>query len=131
MHPFFKILWVILILWGIWELIQYFRRKKAATALEVEEFKKNIRKAQLIDVRSRDDYDAGHILGARSIPYLELKQRYVELREDQPIYLYEDREYAAYRSALELKKHDFEDIYVLKGGYEDWDGRIKRNKHID
>lgn len=128
MHPFFKILWVILILWGIWELIQYFRRKKAATALESEEFKKDIRKAQLIDVRDRDEYDVGHILGARSIPYFELKQRYVELRKDQPVYLYEDREYSAFRAAIELKKYGFEDLFVLKGGYEDWDGRIKRNK---
>lgn len=131
MHPFFKTLWIILILWGIWELIQYFRRKKAARALETEEFKENIRKAQLIDVRSKDDYDAGHILGARNIPYFELKQRHVELRKDQPIYLYEDREYSAYRAAIELRKYDFTDIYVLKGGYEDWDGRIKRNKKID
>lgn len=131
MHPFFKILWVILILWGIWELIQYFRRKQAATGLEREEFKKDIRRVQLIDVRNRDDYDVGHILGARSIPYFELKQRHVELRKDQPIYLYEDREYTAFRAAIELKKHGFEDLYVLKGGYEEWDGRIKRNKIIE
>lgn len=131
MHPFFKTLWIVLILWGIWELFQYFRRKKAATALESDEFKENIRKAQLIDVRSKDDYDVGHILGARNIPYFELKQRYVELRKDQPIYLYEDGEYSAYKAAIELKKHSFENLYVLKGGYEDWEGRIKRNKKID
>lgn len=131
MHPFFKILWTLLILWGIWELIQYFRRKRSATALEIEEFKEDIRKAQVIDVRSKDDYDVGHILGARNIPYFELKQRHVELRKDQPIYLYEEHEYSAYRAAIELKKHDFEDLYVLKGGYEGWDGRIKRNKHLD
>lgn len=131
MHPFFKILWIVLLVWGLWEIIQYFRRKKAATALTNKEFRKDIRKAQLIDVRNRDEYDAGHILGARSIPYFELKQRYVELRNDQPIYLYEDREYTAYQAAMELKKHSFEDLYVLKGGYENWDGRIKRNKFMD
>ena len=131
MHPFFKILWIFLILWGIWEIIQYFRRKKAATALEASEFKKDIRRVQLIDVRDRDEYDAGHILGARSIPFFELKQRHVELRNDQPIYLYADREYSAYRAAIELKKLEFEELFVLKGGYEDWDGRIKRNKTFD
>lgn len=131
MHPFFKILWVILLLWVIWEIIQYFRRKQTATALDKEDFKKNIRRAQLIDVRNRDEYDVGHILGARNIPYFDLKQRYVELRKDQPIYLYEEREYTAYRAAIELKKHGFDDLYVLKGGYDDWDGRIKRNKKID
>ncbi len=128
MGTFTKILWLALIIWGIWELVQYFRRKNAATALENEEFKQNLRKVQLIDVREGDEFDAGHILGARNIPFYEMKQRHVELRKDQPIYLYEDGKYAAYRSAIELRKHGFEDLYVLKGGYKNWEGRIKRNK---
>ena len=128
MSAFTQILWLALIIWAIWELIQYFRRKNAATALENEEFKKNLRKVQLIDVRENDEFDTGHILGARNIPFYEMKQRYVELRKDQPIYLYEDGKYAAYRSAVELRKHGFEDLYVLKGGYKNWEGRIKRNK---
>lgn len=131
MPLFFKILWILLIIWGIWELVQYFRRKNTAVALESEEFRKDIRRVQLIDVRDTPDYDVGHILGARNIPYLELKQRHVELRKDQPIYLYEKGEYAAYRAAIELKKHGFEDLFVLKGGFENWDGRIKRNKTMD
>ena len=40
MSTFALILWIILILWGIWELIQYFRRKRSAVALESEEFKR-------------------------------------------------------------------------------------------
>lgn len=128
---FFKILWVMLILWAIWELVQYFRRKNTAEALDKEEFKKDIRRVQLIDVRDSDDFDVGHILGARNIPYLELKQRYVELRKDQPIYLYESGEYAAYRAAIQLKKFGFEELFILKDGFENWDGRIKRNKTID
>lgn len=131
MGTFTQLLWLALIVWGIWELVQYFRRKNAATALENEEFKKDLRRVQLIDVRDRDEYDAGHILGARSIPFYEIKQRYVELRKDQPIYLYEDGKYAAYRAAIQLKKQGFEDLYVLKDGYKNWDGRIKRNKKIE
>ena len=128
MNTFTKVLWIGLILWGIWELIQLYRRRKAAEALENSEFKKNLRKKQLIDVREKDEFDAGHILGARSMPFYEIKQRHIELRKDQPIYLYEDGTYAAYRAAIELKKQGFEDLYVLKGGYENWDGRIKKNK---
>lgn len=131
MNLFFKILWVFLLIWGIWEVIQYFRRKNAATALDNEEFNKNLRRVQLIDVREKADFDVGHILGARNIPFYEIKQRHVELRRDQPIYLYEYGSYSAYRAAIQLKKEGFEDLYVLKGGYEDWDGRIKKNKIID
>lgn len=131
MPLFFKILWIALIIWGIWELIQYYRRKNTATALENDEFRKDIRRVQLIDVRDTADFDVGHILGARNIPYLELKQRYVELRRDQPIYLYEQGEYLAYKAAIDLKKQGFEDLFVLKEGFETWDGRTKANKKID
>lgn len=131
MGTFTLILWGALLLWGIWELIQYFRRRNAATALDSEEFKENIRKVQLIDVREKDEFDAGHILGARNIPFYEIKQRHLELRKDQPIYLYEDGKYAAYRAAIQLKKNGFEDLYILKDGYKNWEGRIKRNKKIE
>jgi len=131
MNTFTQVLWGALLLWGIWELIQYIRRKRAATPLDSEEFKEDIRKAQVIDVREKDEFDAGHILGARNIPFYEMKQRYVELRKDQPIYLYEEGKYSAYRAAIELKKHGFEDLYVLQDGYENWEGRIKRNKKIE
>lgn len=131
MSTFTKVIWLGLLAWGIWELVQYYRRKKSATALEAEEFQKNIRKAQLIDVRNRDEYNAGHILGARNIPVFEFKQRYMELRKDTPIYLYEDGTYGAYRAAIILKKKGYENLYVLKDGFKNWDGRTKRNKTLD
>lgn len=123
-----KFLILFLLAWGIWELINYFRRKNAAESLSNEEFNENIRKAQVIDVREYDEFKAGHILGARSIPYTEIRQRYVELRDDQPIYLYEDGSLLAYKAAIVLKKKGFDDLYVLADGYQGWDGRIKRNR---
>src|SRR5690625_1025293 len=114
---------------GIWvgfEVFQYFRRKKAGVGLSSEEFKKEMRKAQIIDLRERDDFLAGHILGARNIPYLTLKQRMNELRKDQPIYLYDEKETLSLRASLLLKKAGYTDIYRLKDGYDQWDGRIKR-----
>ena len=124
------ILWIGIIAWGIWELVQYFRRKNAATALENDEFKQDMRKAQIVDVRGKDDFDAGHILGARNIPYMQMKQRAGELRKDQPIYLYDDKKTMSYRAALLLKKNGYDNLYVLKDGYEKWDGKIKRKKPI-
>lgn len=125
------LLWVFIITWGIWELIQYFRRKNAATALENDEFRQNMRRAQIVDVRGKDDYNVGHILGARNIPYMQLKQRMGELRNDLPVYLYEDKKTLSYRAALILKKNGFEQLYVLKGGYSEWDGKIKKKKTIN
>src|SRR5436305_3774303 len=39
----------------------------------------------LIDVRPREEFDAGHIDGARSIPLAELEQRLAELPADREI----------------------------------------------
>ncbi|GEK90643.1 rhodanese-like domain-containing protein [Alkalibacterium kapii] len=122
------ILWVLIIAYAGWELVQYFRRKKAATPLENEAFKKDMRRAQIIDVREKDTFNAGHILGARNIPYSQLKQRAGELRKDQPVYLYDDKKTFSYRAAILLKKQGYTDLYVLKNGYSGWDGKIKRKK---
>ncbi|WP_208560133.1 rhodanese-like domain-containing protein [Marinilactibacillus kalidii] len=123
------VLWVGLIAWGIWELIQYFRRKNAATIVSKEVFKENMRKSQIVDVRGKDEFDAGHILGARNLPYLQMKQRGNELRKDQPIYLYDEKKTLSSRAAIALKKQGYTNLYILKGGYAEWDGKIKRKKN--
>lgn len=122
------LLWIAIIGWAIWELVQFFRRRQAATIIENEEFKRNIRRAQVIDVREKDHFDSGHILGARNIPYVQMKQRAAELRKDQPIYLYDDKKTISSRAALLLKKKGYKEIFILKGGYDKWDGKIKRKK---
>lgn len=114
--------------WAIYEIVQFIRRRKAATPLTNEEFNENIRQVQLIDVRERDEYNSRHILGARNLPYTQLKQRMNELRKDQPIYLYEDNKMLSLRTALKLKENGFNDIYYLKEGFSSWDGRTKSNR---
>lgn len=114
--------------WAAFEAIQYFRRKNAGQELTAEEFKRNMRKSQIIDLREKDEFDAGHILGARNLPFLQFRQRMGEIRKDQPVYLYDDRETFSRRASLLLKKEGYDQIYRLKGGYDKWDGRIKSNK---
>lgn len=50
----------------------------------------------LIDVRPREEYDAGHIEGARSIPLPELEERLAELPKDQDIVAYCRGPFCAY-----------------------------------
>ena len=42
----------------------------------------------IVDVRSKEDFDAGRILGAVSIPWDELEDRYTELPRDKEIITY-------------------------------------------
>lgn len=119
------VLWIIIIVWAGYEIYSYFKRKNASVELTEEEFKKEMRKVQLIDVREKKDFDAGHILGARNIPFSTFKTRSVEIRKDQPIYLYDHNKALSLRAALRLRKEGHTDIYHLKGGYRDWTGKTK------
>ncbi|EGO8791769.1 rhodanese-like domain-containing protein [Enterococcus faecalis] len=100
--------------------------KRSAKMLTEEEFKETMRKAQVIDVREKDTFDAGHILGARSMPYSMLKTTIGSLRKDQPIYLYDQKKALSIRAANLLRKNGYTDIYILKGGYDGWTGKVKK-----
>ena len=100
--------------------------KRSAKMLTEEEFKETMRKAQVIDVREKDTFDAGHILGARSMPYSMLKTTIGSLRKDQPVYLYDQKKALSIREANLLRKNGYTDIYILKGGYDGWTGKVKK-----
>ena len=51
------------------QLYTYISGKRVSTMLDNEEFKKGMKKAQVIDLREPDTFNAGHILGARNMPY--------------------------------------------------------------
>ena len=100
--------------------------KRSAKMLTEEEFKETMRKAQVIDVREKDTFDAGHILGARSMPYSMLKTTIGSLRKDQPVYLYDQKKALSIRAANLLRKNGYTDIYILTGGYDGWTGKVKK-----
>ena len=100
--------------------------KRSAKMLTEEEFKETMRKAQVIDVREKDTFDAGHILGARSMPYSMLKTTIGSLRKDQPVYLYDQKKALSIRADNLLRKNGYTDIYILKGGYDGWTGKVKK-----
>ncbi|ACK95274.1 rhodanese-like domain-containing protein [Bacillus thuringiensis] len=104
----------------------YFYQKKLIKTLTEEEFRAGYRKAQLIDIRETDEYNAGHILGARNIPLSQIRLRHKELRQDQPVYLYCQSGFRTGRAAQYLKKQGYKDFYQLQGGFKSWTGKIKK-----
>lgn len=122
-------IWVLIILTVVLVAVLLLRMKKPnyLKTLDEEEFKKNYRKAQLIDVREEKEFKTGHILGARNIPLSQLKQRQTEIRPDKPIYLYCQNGTRTIQAARILrKKSGAEDINQLKGGFRKWTGKIKK-----
>lgn len=107
-------------------VIMYFYQRKILTTLTEEEFRAGYRKAQLIDIREANEFDAGHILGARNIPLSQLKMRLKEIRPDKPVYMYCQNSLRSGRAAQMLRKKGYKELYQLKGGFKQWTGKIKK-----
>ena len=121
------VLLIIVVGWLLWRVYTIYRRSQAAKLIDEETFRQGMRKAQVIDVREKKDFDAGHILGARSIPYSTLRAYYQQLRKDLPIYLYDQGKEMSSRSAIFLKKKGYTQLFILKTGYARWDGKTKQS----
>lgn len=121
----------ILVGWGVSAGISAYRRKHYATVLDEDAFREGMRKVQVIDLRQKDAFDKGHILGARSLPYIYLKQQYGELRPDLPVYLYDDGMQLSTQAVTFLAKKGYHKLYILKGGYAEWHGKTKKAKYAD
>lgn len=106
----------------------YYKISKAVTKLPYAEFKKDIRKVQLVDVREKDEFTYAHINGARNLPLSQLSYKYTSLLKDKPIYLCDKNGTIAPRAALTLKKYGYNNIYMLKGGLQSWEENLKTKK---
>jgi rhodanese-related sulfurtransferase len=74
----------------------------------------------VVDVRAKNEYDAGHIAGAISIPAGEIAARAKRLPKSKRIVCYDDMSGLAERAALELQTLGFTEVAVLEGGYQAW-----------
>jgi len=75
----------------------------------------------LVDVRPREEFDAGHIDGARSIPVDELEQRMAELPADREVIAYCRGPFCAYaHDAVRRLRDAGRDAKRLDVGWPEW-----------
>lgn len=75
-----------------------------------------------LDVREADEFQAGHIPGARNIPHHEVQGFAADLPHDQPIVVY--CIHSAHRApdaAKTLRQLGFQNAYVMEGGIVAWE----------
>jgi rhodanese-related sulfurtransferase len=93
--------------------------------LDVTTFKEAIstQNAQLVDVRTKLEYNAGHIENAINIDFFDrsnFTENFASFNREQPIYLYCRSGNRSQRAAKKLAQIGFKKIYDLKGGYKAW-----------
>ncbi|MFT4007660.1 MAG: FAD-dependent oxidoreductase [Lacrimispora sp.] len=73
--------------------------------------------ACIIDVRGRDEFEMGHLIGAVNIPLGELRQRVSEIPHDRPVYLHCRTSQRSYNAAMALKGRGFDNIVNISGSF--------------
>lgn len=74
----------------------------------------------ILDVRTKTEFEAGHIAGAVNIPLDELRQRLHELPSETAIYLYCQIGLRGYLATRILLQSGFPEVYNLSGGFRLW-----------
>ena len=95
----------------------------AVEAIDRDELTRRLRRREvvLVDVRPSEEFEAGHIAGARSIPIEELQDRLAELPADREVVAYCRGPFCAYahRAVRELRAAGRE-ARRLEDGWPEW-----------
>jgi rhodanese-related sulfurtransferase len=119
---------IIIVAVIIYSVFTFFYQKRIVKTVTEEEFRAGYRKAQLIDVREANEFEGGHILGARNIPMSQMKMRMKEIRSDMPVYLYCQSGMRSGRAAQFLHRKGYRDLTQLQGGFKKWSGKVRAKK---
>jgi len=102
---------------------RYYRGRDGLEPVSRDELKARLRKGSVVvlDVRPADEYAAGHVPGAVSIPVSELKRRLKEIPKGQEIVACCRGPYCVYSyDAIEVLRPKGFNIRRLHGGYLEW-----------
>ena len=80
------------------------------------------KKAQVIDVRTPEEFARGHIRQSKSIPLSNFGEQLplAKLKQDKPVLIVCESGIRARRAAAMLDKQGYADVAVLDGGVRSW-----------
>jgi NADPH-dependent 2,4-dienoyl-CoA reductase/sulfur reductase-like enzyme/rhodanese-related sulfurtransferase len=103
--------------------------RKEMAVITPEEFADRLQdevNLQIVDVRTPEEYNAGHIAGAINIPLDELRARYQELDSSWDTVIYCGIAYRAYLAYQILSQKGFRKLRNLSGGWRSWTMTLPR-----
>ncbi|MEL6864307.1 MAG: rhodanese-like domain-containing protein [Bacteroidota bacterium] len=79
-------------------------------------------KGQLVDVRTRKEYVAGHIEGSVNMDFhgSKFEEQLLQLDKEKPVFVYCKSGGRSGKTGNRLKSLGFKEIYDLDGGYKSW-----------
>ena len=95
---------------------------KSISPEEVYEIINNGEDYLIVDVRTKEEYDSGHLGGALLLPVQELEDRLNELAIDKPIIVYCRSGVRSKTAATILVENGFKQVYDM-GGINDWNAK--------
>lgn len=86
------------------------------------------KKLLILDVRTKEEYESGHIPGAKSIPVQAIEDSFDELEEYQanPILVYCESGRRSFEAVNYLLDNSFTEIYQLERGIASWKYELER-----
>lgn len=100
-----------------------FKRNMENYEITLEELKtKQNQGAKVVDVRSSQEYNEGHLAGAINLPYYEIKRNARNIINDknQEIVVYCQEGVRSKQAYKILKKLQYEIVYNLYKGLDNW-----------
>ena len=100
-----------------------FKRNMEYYEINIEELKEKQKNgAEILDVRSSQEYAEGHFKGAINIPYYQINKNVYNILKDkqQEIVLYCEAGVRSRQAYKKLLKLQYKNVYSLYKGLENW-----------
>jgi rhodanese-related sulfurtransferase len=120
-HPFLVSAAAILAVLGV--VIEFRHRARGSSAIGPADAVRLANSgALLVDVRNSQEYEAGHIIEARSLPAAELAAKADTLKKfkEKPVIVYCENGTASGAAARTLRTAGFNKVVTLRGGLNSW-----------
>jgi rhodanese-related sulfurtransferase len=80
---------------------------------------------QLVDVRTKKEFNDGHLSKAQNVCVTDndFKQKAAKLNKEKPVYVYCKGGGRSARAAAILKEMGFKEIYDMQGGLVNWESQ--------
>jgi len=73
--------------------------------------------AYFLDVRERNEFEAGHLIHAHNIPLSELRERLDEIPQDRPVYVHCRSGQRSYNAVMTLQNNGFSNVFNVAGSF--------------